>query len=163
MITTKTNKQDLLIKFRFRLLGQTTPENLQRDTGSYTVDPATRYPNLNRTSVNVWQVKHLIDTDDKSILEQTFMDTNALQVTQVDTPVRRKRRSGGKFSVFLGDFSFFPFSNFICHFSSDSMPLSTVLLRWICAQLHAYEFTKDLKEVSDVFTNGKVLCALINR
>ncbi|XP_058980162.1 F-actin-monooxygenase Mical [Musca domestica] len=123
----------------YRLLGQTTPENLQRDTGSYTVDPATRYPNLNRTSVNVWQVKHLIDTDDKSILEQTFMDTNALQVTQVDTPVRRKRRSG------------------------DSMPLSTVLLRWICAQLHAYEFTKDLKEVSDVFTNGKVLCALINR
>lgn len=77
-------------------MGQTTPENLQRDTGGYTVDPATRYPNLNRTSVNVWQVKHLIDTDDKSILEQTFMDTNALQITQVDTPVRRKRRSGGK-------------------------------------------------------------------
>ncbi|XP_075163155.1 molecule interacting with CasL [Haematobia irritans] len=123
----------------YRLLGQTTPENLQRDTGGYTVDPATRYPNLNRSSVNVWQVKHLIDTDDKSILEQTFMDTNALQVTQVDTPVRRKRRSG------------------------DTMPLSAVLLRWICAQLHSYEFTKDLKEVSDVFTNGKVLCALINR
>uniref|UniRef100_A0A1I8PQX2 F-actin monooxygenase n=1 Tax=Stomoxys calcitrans TaxID=35570 RepID=A0A1I8PQX2_STOCA len=123
----------------YRLLGQTTPENLQRDTGGYTVDPATRYPNLNRTSVNVWQVKHLIDTDDKNILEQTFMDTNALQVTQVDTPVRRKRRSG------------------------DTMPLSAVLLRWICAQLHAYDFAKELKEVSDVFTNGKVLCALINR
>ncbi|KAM7360809.1 molecule interacting with CasL isoform 2-T2 [Cochliomyia hominivorax] len=123
----------------YRLLGQTTPENLQRDIGSYTVDPATRYPNLNRTSVNVWQVKHLIDTDDKSILEQTFMDANALQATQVDTPVRRKRRSG------------------------DTLPLSTVLLRWISAQLHAYEFTKELKEVSDVFTNGKVLCALINR
>ncbi|XP_065354133.1 F-actin-monooxygenase Mical isoform X3 [Calliphora vicina] len=123
----------------YRLLGQTTPENLQRDIGSYTVDPATRYPNLNRTSVNVWQVKHLIDTDDSGVLEQTFMDTNALQATQVDTPVRRKRRSG------------------------DTMPLSTVLLRWICAQLHAYEFTKELKEASDVFTNGKVLCALINR
>ncbi|XP_023308922.2 F-actin-monooxygenase Mical isoform X6 [Lucilia cuprina] len=123
----------------YRLLGQTTPENLQRDIGSYTVDPATRYPNLNRTSVNVWQVKHLIDTDDNTVLEQTFMDTNAIQPTQVDTPVRRKRRSG------------------------DTMPLSTVLLRWICAQLHAYEFTKELKEVSDVFTNGKVLCALINR
>lgn len=36
-------------------------------------------------------------------------------------------------------------------------------MRWICAQLHAYEFTKDLKEVSDVFSNGLVLCALINR
>lgn len=107
-------------------------------------------------------MKHLIDTDDKSILEQTFMDTNALQVTQVDTPVRRKRRSGGKFLV-VWEIFLVPFFNVICHLSSDSMPLSTVLLRWICAQLHAYEFTKDLKEVSDVFTNGKVLCALINR
>lgn len=63
----------------YRLLAQTTPENLQRDTGAYTVDPATRYPNLNRQSVNVWQVKHLIDSDDKAILEQTHMDINALQ------------------------------------------------------------------------------------
>ncbi|XP_037946356.1 F-actin-monooxygenase Mical isoform X3 [Teleopsis dalmanni] len=123
----------------YRLLNQTTPENLQRDTGSYTVDPATRYPNLNRTSVNVWQVKHLIDTDDPSILEQTFMDTNALQPTQVDSPVRRKRRSG------------------------DTLPFGTVLLCWISAQLHKHDFVNSLKQVSDVFTNGKVLCALINR
>lgn len=81
-----------------RLLNQTTPENLQRDIGSYTVDPATRYPNLNRSSVNVWQVKHLIDTDDKQLLEQTFMDTNIISISQVDTPSRRKRRSGGKFT-----------------------------------------------------------------
>ncbi|KAL9897755.1 molecule interacting with CasL isoform 4-T10 [Glossina fuscipes fuscipes] len=123
----------------YRLLNQTTPENLQRDIGSYTVDPATRYPNLNRTSVNVWQIKHLVDTDDQQILEQTYMDTNTLQITQVDTPVKRKRRSG------------------------DSVPLSSILLRWVCAQLHSYEFAKELKEASDIFTNGKVLCALINR
>uniref|UniRef100_A0A1A9VGD2 F-actin monooxygenase n=1 Tax=Glossina austeni TaxID=7395 RepID=A0A1A9VGD2_GLOAU len=123
----------------YRLLNQTTPENLQRDIGSYTVDPATRYPNLNRTSVNVWQIKHLVDTDDQQILEQTYMDTNTLQITQVDTPVKRKRRSG------------------------DSVPLSSILLRWVCAQLHSYEFVKELKEASDIFTNGKVLCALINR
>ncbi|XP_055902556.1 F-actin-monooxygenase Mical isoform X8 [Eupeodes corollae] len=123
----------------YRLLAQTTPENLQRDIGSYTVDPATRYPNLNRTSVNMYQVKHLIDTDDKSILEHTFMDTNALQASQAETPVRRKRRTG------------------------DTLPLSAVLLRWIKAQLHSYEFVQSLNEVSDCFTNGKVLCALINR
>ncbi|XP_055852127.1 F-actin-monooxygenase Mical isoform X11 [Episyrphus balteatus] len=123
----------------YRLLAQTTPENLQRDIGSYTVDPATRYPNLNRTSVNMYQVKHLIDTDDKAILEQTYMDTNALQASQADTPVRRKRRTG------------------------DTLPLSAVLLRWIKAQLHSYEFVQNLNEVSDCFTNGKVLCALINR
>lgn len=87
----------LFMVFHFnRLLNQTTPENLQRDIGSYTVDPATRYPNLNRSSVNVWQVKHLIDTDDKQLLEQIFIDTNAINISQVDTPSRRSRRSGGK-------------------------------------------------------------------
>lgn len=80
----------------YRLLNQTTPDTLQRDISAYTVDPATRYPNLNRDSVNSWQVKHLVDTDDPSILEQTFMDTHALQTPHVDTPGRRKRRSGGQ-------------------------------------------------------------------
>ncbi|KAL5285067.1 Mical family protein [Megaselia abdita] len=125
----------------YRLLAQTTPENLQRDTGAYTVDPATRYPNLNRQSVNVWQVKHLIDSDDKAILEQTHMDVNALQQMNAPelTPIRRKRRTG------------------------DTLPLSTVLLRWVKAQLHSYDFTQQLNEVSDCFLNGQVLCALIYR
>lgn len=77
----------------YRLLAQTTPENLHRDIGSYTLDPATRYPNLNRSLVTVHQVKHLIDTDDLAILEQIFVDTNALQ-TAAEQTVRRKRRTG---------------------------------------------------------------------
>lgn len=40
----------------YRLLAQTTPENLHRDIGAYTLDPATRYPNLNRQSVLPHQV-----------------------------------------------------------------------------------------------------------
>ncbi|XP_016960251.1 F-actin-monooxygenase Mical isoform X1 [Drosophila biarmipes] len=123
----------------YRLLNQTTPDTLQRDISAYTVDPATRYPNLNRESVNSWQVKHLVDTDDPSILEQTFMDTHALQAPHVDTPGRRKRRSG------------------------DLLPQGATLLRWISAQLHAHQFVTELKEASDVFRNGRVLCALINR
>nr|AAM55242.1 MICAL short isoform [Drosophila melanogaster] len=123
----------------YRLLNQTTPDTLQRDISAYTVDPATRYPNLNRESVNSWQVKHLVDTDDPSILEQTFMDTHALQTPHLDTPGRRKRRSG------------------------DLLPQGATLLRWISAQLHSYQFIPELKEASDVFRNGRVLCALINR
>nr|XP_036674069.1 F-actin-monooxygenase Mical isoform X3 [Drosophila suzukii] len=123
----------------YRLLNQTTPDTLQRDISAYTVDPATRYPNLNRESVNSWQVKHLVDTDDPSVLEQTFMDTHALQTPHVDTPGRRKRRSG------------------------DLLPQGATLLRWISAQLHAHQFVTELKEASDVFRNGRVLCALINR
>ncbi|XP_030375843.1 F-actin-monooxygenase Mical isoform X1 [Scaptodrosophila lebanonensis] len=123
----------------YRLLNQTTPDTLQRDISAYTVDPATRYPNLNRESVNSWQVKHLIDTDDPAILEQTFMDTHALHAPHVETPGRRKRRSG------------------------DSLPQGATLLRWISAQLHAHRFVPELKEPSDIFRNGRVLCALINR
>lgn len=82
----------------YRLLAQTTPENLHRDTGSYTIDPATRYPNLIRTAVAPHQVKHLLDTDDPTLLEQTFIDSNALHVVP-ETLVRRKRRTGGKFIV----------------------------------------------------------------
>ncbi|XP_034484699.1 F-actin-monooxygenase Mical isoform X4 [Drosophila innubila] len=123
----------------YRLLNQTTPDTLQRDISAYTVDPATRYPNLNRESVNSWQVKHLVDTDDPTILEQTFMDTHALQMPHAETPGKRKRRSG------------------------DSLPQGASLLRWISAQLSAYQFTAELKEPSDVFRNGRVLCALISR
>ncbi|KAJ6638608.1 [F-actin]-monooxygenase Mical [Pseudolycoriella hygida] len=122
----------------YRLLAQTTPENLHRDIGSYTLDPATRYPNLNRSAVTVHQVKHLLDTDDTALLEQTFMDTNALQLVP-DQPVRRKRRT------------------------ADTVPLSTVLLRWIRAQLNSHDFIQNLTDVSECFTNGQVLCALINR
>lgn len=40
----------------YRLLAQTTPENLNQNHSSYTLDPITRYPNLNRQSVLPYQV-----------------------------------------------------------------------------------------------------------
>lgn len=43
----------------YRLLAQTTPENLHRDHSGYTLDPVTRYPNLNRQSVIAHQVSSL--------------------------------------------------------------------------------------------------------
>lgn len=65
--------------------------------------------------------------------------------------------------IYLKLFKFYIYLiNFLFN-AVDSTSLSQVLLRWICAQLHAYEFTKELKDVSDVFSNGLVLCALINR
>jgi hypothetical protein len=122
----------------YRLLAQTTPENLQRDIGAYTLDPASRYPNLNRSAVTVHQVKHLLESDDPSLLEQVFMDTNVMQLS-IEQPVRRKRRTG------------------------DTIPLGTVLLRWIKSQLKGHDFSHNLTDVSQCFTIGEVLCALINR
>ncbi|XP_032748771.1 F-actin-monooxygenase MICAL2 isoform X1 [Rattus rattus] len=46
----------------YRLLPQTTPENINKNFEQYTLDPATRYPNLNVHCVRPHQVKHLYIT-----------------------------------------------------------------------------------------------------
>lgn len=43
----------------YRLLAQTTPENLNRDHSRYQLDPVTRYPNLNLNSVLPHQVSEI--------------------------------------------------------------------------------------------------------
>ncbi|XP_063546906.1 F-actin-monooxygenase MICAL3-like isoform X5 [Cydia strobilella] len=48
----------------YRLLAQTTPENLHRDFGAYTLDPGTRYRNLNRTAVAALRVTGFYDSDE---------------------------------------------------------------------------------------------------
>ncbi|XP_055616904.1 F-actin-monooxygenase Mical [Toxorhynchites rutilus septentrionalis] len=123
----------------YRLLAQTTPENLQRDIGSYTLDPCTRYPNLNRSSVNMTQVKHLLDTDDPTLLDQMYLDTNSLTTGPEVIAIKRKRRT------------------------NDTVPLGTVLLRWVKSQLKDNEFVQQLGDAAQCFTNGRVLCTLINR
>ncbi|XP_051919564.1 F-actin-monooxygenase MICAL2 isoform X3 [Hippocampus zosterae] len=43
----------------YRLLPQTTPENITKNLEQYTIDPATRYPNLISSCVRPHQVRHL--------------------------------------------------------------------------------------------------------
>ncbi|XP_061677729.1 F-actin-monooxygenase mical2b isoform X5 [Syngnathoides biaculeatus] len=43
----------------YRLLPQTTTENISKNFDQYTIDPATRYPNLNSSRVRPHQVRHL--------------------------------------------------------------------------------------------------------
>ncbi|XP_019733686.1 F-actin-monooxygenase mical2b isoform X2 [Hippocampus comes] len=58
----------------YRLLPQTTNENINKNFDQYTIDPATRYPNLNSSHVRPHQVRHLfIDgKQDFSNLEGTI-------------------------------------------------------------------------------------------
>ncbi|CAL8235873.1 unnamed protein product, partial [Arctogadus glacialis] len=49
----------------YRLLPQTTPENMHRNISQYTVDPATRYPNYNPLLISPAQVKHLVHTGEE--------------------------------------------------------------------------------------------------
>ncbi|XP_055935059.1 F-actin-monooxygenase MICAL3-like [Argiope bruennichi] len=67
----------------YRLLAQTTPENLSKDLNQYTLNPSSRYPNLNLSAVLPFQVRSLYDTDGKI---EDVIDTN------VELPKKKRRR-----------------------------------------------------------------------
>ncbi|XP_034391978.1 protein-methionine sulfoxide oxidase mical3a isoform X4 [Cyclopterus lumpus] len=46
----------------YRLLPQTTPENISKNFSHYSVDPTTRYPNISLNFLKPSQVRHLCDT-----------------------------------------------------------------------------------------------------
>ncbi|XP_049928313.1 protein-methionine sulfoxide oxidase mical3a isoform X14 [Epinephelus moara] len=46
----------------YRLLPQTTPENVSKNFSQYSVDPTTRYPNISLNFLKPSQVRHLCDT-----------------------------------------------------------------------------------------------------
>lgn len=73
----------------YRLLAQTTPDNLNKEWKSYTIDPATRYPNLNRNVVLSHQVISLFDTDNPKSIE--YMKRTSQDVAPVAGPKRRKK------------------------------------------------------------------------
>ncbi|XP_067301724.1 F-actin-monooxygenase mical1 [Pseudorasbora parva] len=51
----------------YQLLSQTTPENTSKNHNAYSIDPSTRYPNINLSSIQPRQVKRLyIVEDDES-------------------------------------------------------------------------------------------------
>ncbi|GFY40700.1 protein-methionine sulfoxide oxidase mical3a [Trichonephila inaurata madagascariensis] len=68
----------------YRLLAQTTPENLSKDLNQYTLNPSSRYPNLNLLAVLPSQVRSLYATDGK--IEETVVDT------VVEMPRKKRRR-----------------------------------------------------------------------
>lgn len=75
----------------YRLLAQTTPENLNKDCKAYTVDPSTRYPNLNKAALLPQQVLSLYDTDDPNGIELT---PRVLQPVSTTETHRKRRRRG---------------------------------------------------------------------
>ncbi|KAM3858885.1 protein-methionine sulfoxide oxidase mical3b [Diretmus argenteus] len=65
----------------YRLLPQTTPENINKNICLYTVDPATRYPNINPLLINPAQVRHLVDKG-----EETGLDVDVGALTCLPSP-----------------------------------------------------------------------------
>lgn len=117
----------------YRILGQTTPENLHRDHAAYTLDPTSRYPNLNIRSVLPVQVKGLYDTDDQAVLEMYLKaPVNVLS----DTPKKRRRR--------------------------ESQVHPDILLFWLKQQVTLYD-TVHITDLTSSFKDGLALCAIIHR
>ncbi|XP_062948771.1 F-actin-monooxygenase MICAL2 isoform X2 [Cynocephalus volans] len=74
----------------YRLLPQTTPENINKNFEQYTLDPGTRYPNLNSNCVRRHQVKHLYITKelDHSPLERLGSVRKSVSLSRQESDIR---------------------------------------------------------------------------
>ncbi len=109
------------------------------------MDPATRYPTLNKKLVLPFQVTHLVDTDNPSLIEEELAlaskaassNSNSVDLDQSLLAAKRRRRKES-------------------HVSPDA------LLAWFQKQLESY----DCVAVSDMtysFQSGLALCAVVHR
>ncbi|KAL6437477.1 hypothetical protein ACFW04_005150 [Cataglyphis niger] len=118
----------------YRLLGQTTPENLNRDYAAYTLDPHTRYPNLNIRSVIPIQVRSLLDTDDPESIKQSVVQS------EIDIPKKRRRRD----------------------LRVEAQIHPDTLLRWLQKQVALYDKIH-IEDMGASFKDGLAICAIIHR
>ncbi|XP_042351353.1 protein-methionine sulfoxide oxidase mical2b isoform X2 [Plectropomus leopardus] len=77
----------------YRLLPQTTTENISKNFEQYTIDPASRYPNLNSSCVRPHQVRHLfIDgQQDSCYLERGGPTRRSVNLSRRESEVRPGR------------------------------------------------------------------------
>ncbi|XP_074985517.1 F-actin-monooxygenase MICAL2 isoform X2 [Caretta caretta] len=74
----------------YRLLPQTTPENINKNFDQYTIDPGTRYPNLNSSCVRPHQVRHLYVTNElqQCPLERVSSIRRSVNVSRHESDIR---------------------------------------------------------------------------
>uniref|UniRef100_A0A8C5EQR9 F-actin monooxygenase n=1 Tax=Gouania willdenowi TaxID=441366 RepID=A0A8C5EQR9_GOUWI len=77
----------------YRLLPQTTTVNISKNLEQYTIDPASRYPNLNSSCVRPHQVRHLfIDgQQDSSHLERGDLIRRSVNLSRRESELRPGR------------------------------------------------------------------------
>ncbi|XP_039222076.1 F-actin-monooxygenase MICAL3 isoform X18 [Crotalus tigris] len=81
----------------YRLLPQTTPENVSKNFSQYSIDPVTRYPNINVNFLRPSQVRHLYDTGD---LKDIHLEIENLMNSR--TPKLSRNESVARSSKLLG-------------------------------------------------------------
>ncbi|NXX87619.1 MICA2 monooxygenase, partial [Centropus bengalensis] len=74
----------------YRLLPQTTPENISKNFDQYTIDPGTRYPNLNSSCVRPHQVRQLYVTNElqQCPLERVSSIRRSVNLSRQESDIR---------------------------------------------------------------------------
>ncbi|XP_047678337.1 protein-methionine sulfoxide oxidase mical3a isoform X10 [Tachysurus fulvidraco] len=115
----------------YRLLPQTTPENVSKNYSHYTLDPTTRYPNISLHLLRPNQVRHLIDTG-----EAREIRIDMENVVNASTPKLARNESVARSSKLLN----------WCQRQTDGyrgVSVSDLTMSWksglaLCALIHRY-------------------------
>ncbi|XP_068859739.1 F-actin-monooxygenase MICAL3 isoform X17 [Aphelocoma coerulescens] len=78
----------------YRLLPQTTPENVSKNFSHYSIDPATRYPNINVNFLRPQQVRHLYNTGDLRDIHleiENFVNSRTPKLTRNESVARSSK------------------------------------------------------------------------
>ncbi|XP_074907354.1 F-actin-monooxygenase MICAL3 isoform X5 [Buteo buteo] len=78
----------------YRLLPQTTPENVSKNFSHYSIDPATRYPNINVNFLRPQQVCHLYNTGDLKDIHleiENFVNSRTPKLTRNESVARSSK------------------------------------------------------------------------
>ncbi|XP_035982553.1 LOW QUALITY PROTEIN: protein-methionine sulfoxide oxidase mical3a [Fundulus heteroclitus] len=124
----------------YRLLPQTTPENVSKNFSQYSVDPTTRYPNISLNFLRPSQVRHLFDTG-----EGREIRIEIENVINSSTPKLARNDN------YLLDKQF-----------QESIARSSKLLNWCQRQTEGYR-NVSVTDLTMSWKSGLALCALIHR
>ncbi|XP_078024204.1 protein-methionine sulfoxide oxidase mical3a isoform X19 [Epinephelus lanceolatus] len=124
----------------YRLLPQTTPENVSKNFSQYSVDPTTRYPNISLNFLKPSQVRHLCDTG----------ETREMRI-EIENVINSSTPKLGRNDNCLLDKQL-----------QESIARSSKLLNWCQRQTEGYR-NVNVTDLTMSWKSGLALCALIDR